>query len=90
MCVYKYSVDIILIVYDKIRIRWCTCSLWRMLYPNTRKVEFTFLVMGIANEIHLAQTANYRLEVLTPYLFSYMQVDRSPKLYRRCFQPYLF
>ena len=30
-CIYKYSVDIYLLCMIKIRVRWCTCSLWRML-----------------------------------------------------------
>ena len=32
MYVYnKYSVDIYLLCMIKARVRWCTCSLWRML-----------------------------------------------------------
>ena len=29
--VYKYSVHINLLCMLKVRVRWCTCSLWRML-----------------------------------------------------------
>ena len=33
VCMYinKYSVDIYLLCMIKARVRWCTCSLWRML-----------------------------------------------------------
>ena len=31
MYVYKYSVDMFLLCMIKARVRWCTCSLWRML-----------------------------------------------------------
>ena len=32
MYVYKYSVDMHLLSMMKARIRWCTCSLWRIFY----------------------------------------------------------
>ena len=31
--VYKYSVTIYLLCMIKFRVRWCTCSMWRMLLP---------------------------------------------------------
>ena len=33
MYAYKYSVDIYFLCMIKFRVRWCTCSLWRMLLP---------------------------------------------------------
>ena len=33
MYVYKYSVDVYLLCMIKVRVRWYTCSLWRMLQP---------------------------------------------------------
>ena len=33
MYVYKYSVNIYLLCMIKFRVRWCTCSIWRMLLP---------------------------------------------------------
>ena len=33
MYVYKYNVDIYLLCVIKFRVRWCTCSMWRMLLP---------------------------------------------------------
>ena len=30
MYVYKYSVDMYLLCMMKAKVRWCTCSLWRM------------------------------------------------------------
>ena len=45
MYVYKYTVDIYLLCMIKVRIRWCTCSLWRMNSKNTRN-ELARPVMG--------------------------------------------
>ena len=34
LCMYtKYSVDMYLLCMIKARVRWCTCSLWRMFLP---------------------------------------------------------
>ena len=38
MYVYKYSIDIYLLCMIKVRIRWCTGSLWRMLYITLSKL----------------------------------------------------
>ena len=38
MHVYKYSVDMYLLCMIKVRVRWCTCSQWRMLY-NLEEID---------------------------------------------------
>ena len=47
VCMYVYSVDIYLLCMIKFMLRWCICSMWRMLLPSGKLIGLLFYLVNL-------------------------------------------
>ena len=61
MYVYKYNADIHLLCMIKFRVRWCTCSMWRMLLPCGKLIGlFLFCLLFLLSILFFKPTYVYK------------------------------